>query len=171
MKELKFQKKPGMPLYLQIYEHLLQKVEEGIWLPNLEAWNDDYQTMSAYRALIGKFTDDTIVTPGLDRPSWVDANTAAKMLAQFRSFTFTSTNRVVMAGLQQKDMALMNGVAISLAMGSLSYYLWATSVGGKAEEDMLKGDLDKWADEAIARSGLTGIFAEGQRVAERIPGL
>ena len=31
MKELKFNKKPGMPLYLQIYEHLLQKIEEGIW--------------------------------------------------------------------------------------------------------------------------------------------
>ena len=145
--------------------------EGGVRLPNLEAWADDYKTMSAYRALMTKFTDDTIITPGLDRPSWVDANVAAKMLAQFRSFTFTSTNRVVMAGLQQKDMALVNGIIISLAMGSLSYYLWATSVGGKAEEQMLSGDLDKWADEAIARSGLTGIFAEGQRIAERIPGL
>jgi hypothetical protein len=144
---------------------------DGVRLPNLEAWADNYQAMSAYRALIGKFTDDTIITPGLDRPSWVDANTAAKMLAQFRSFTFTSTNRTIMAGLQQQDMALINGMTISLAMGAISYYLWATSVGGKAEEQMLSGDLDKWADEAIARSGMLGIFSEAQRVAERVPGL
>ncbi len=31
MKESKFHKKTGIPLYLQIYEHLLQKIEEGIW--------------------------------------------------------------------------------------------------------------------------------------------
>lgn len=143
---------------------------EGVRLPNTEAWQD-YQAMTAYRALLGKFVDDTIITPGLDRPSWVDANTGAKMLAQFRSFTFTSTNRVVMAGLQQRDMAAVSGVMFSLAMGSLSYYIWGMTVGGRAKEEMLSGNLDKWADEAIARSGLLGIFAEAQRVAERIPGL
>lgn len=164
------------PLVDKIWKQFMKpggstEFDGGVRLPNLEAWADDYKAMSAYRALIGKFTDDTIITPGLDRPSWVDANTAAKMLAQFRSFTFTSTNRVIMAGLQQQDMALINGMTISLAMGALSYYLWATSVGGKVEAQMLSGDLDKWADESIARSGLTGIFAEAQRVAERIPGL
>jgi hypothetical protein len=164
------------PLARKIWDQFMKpggstEFDDGVRLPNLEAWGDDYKTMSAYRALVGKFTDDTIIMPGLDRPSWVDANVGARMLAQFRSFTFTSTNRVVMAGLQQRDMALISGVSISLAMGALSYYLWATSVGGKAEKEMLSGDLDKWADESIARSGLTGVFAEAQRVAERIPGL
>ncbi|MEW5818481.1 MAG: GntR family transcriptional regulator, partial [Spirochaetota bacterium] len=31
VKGLKFQKRRGMPLYIQIQEHLLQKIEEGIW--------------------------------------------------------------------------------------------------------------------------------------------
>lgn len=143
---------------------------DGTLLPNTEAWTD-YQSMAAYRAAVNKFVNDTIVTPGADRPSWMDANAGFKLLAQFRSFTFTSTNRVVLAGLQEQDMALMNGVMFSLAMGSVSYYLWAASIGGDPLTEANRLDPAKFADEAISRSGLLGVFSEAHRVAERIPGL
>lgn len=140
----------------------------GVLLPNMESWTD-FRTMSAFRQAMVKFADDTIVTPGLDRPSWMDANVGARLVAQFRSFTFTANNRILMAGLQQRDMALVNGVSVSLAMGALSYYTWAVATGGDAYDEMMKMDFDKWADEAIARSGLMGVFTEGQRIAEQVP--
>ena len=144
------------------------KFDDGSYLPNMEAWKD-YRSMAAYRAMIKKITDDTIVTPGLDRPAWMDANTGFKMLAQFRSFNFTATNRTVMAGLQEADMAVVNGMMVSLAMGAVSYYLWAVSVGGDALEEAMKLDAGHWADEAISRSGLLGIFAEPHESMKRIP--
>lgn len=144
------------------------KFDGDVYLPNMEKWTD-YESMAAYRQMIKKVTDDTIVTPGVDKPNWTDANMAFKLLAQFRSFTFASTNRVVMAGLQEADMAVVNGMMVSLAMGAVSYYLWAVAVGGDALEEAMKLDPDKWADEAITRSGLLGIFAEPQRAMERIP--
>ena len=143
---------------------------DGTLLPNTEAWTD-YQPMAAYRAAVNKFVNDTIVTPGVDRPNWMDQNAAFKLLAQFRSFTFTSTNRVVLAGLQEQDMALAQGVMFSLAMGSISYYAWAASVGGSALDEANNLNPAKFADEAISRSGLLGVFSEAHRVAERIPGL
>ena len=142
----------------------------GTRLPNSQAW-DDYEAMSAYRAAVNKFVNDTIVTPGADRPNWMDQNLAFKLLAQFRSFTFTSTNRVVLAGLQEQDMAVMIGVIFSLAMGTVSYYTYAASRGGDTLAEATKFNDGKWADEAITRSGLLGVFGEAHALAERIPAL
>ena len=143
---------------------------DGNRLPNMENW-DDYRSMAAYRAALIKFVDDTIVTPGVDRPAWMDANIGFKLLAQFRSFTFASTQRVVMAGLQEQDRNIASGIAFSLAMGAVSYYTYAASVGGDVWEEAQKMDAGKWADEAIDRSGLLGVFSLGLDAAHNVPGL
>jgi len=149
----------------------------GIWLPNTEDWNVADPAVAfarrAYRAALGGEVDATIITPGFGRPSWTDANTLGRMLAQFKSFGLVSTQKTLMAGLQEHDAAFFNGVMLSLGLGMVSYFLWAKSVGGKAEEEMYQaiedGNWEKFADEAIARSGVLGVFSEVQRVAERIP--
>ena len=91
------------------------------------------------------------------------------MMAQFKSFGFTSTQKTLMAGLQEHDAAFFNGVMLSLALGSLSYYLYAVAAGGKTYTEMMNAGPDKWADEAISRSGVTAIFDEAQRLATRVP--
>jgi hypothetical protein len=149
----------------------------GIWLPNTEDWNVADPAVAfarrAYRAALGGEVDATIITPGFGRPNWTDANTLGRMLAQFKSFGLVSTQKTLMAGLQEHDAAFFNGVMLSLGLGMVSYFLWAKSVGGKAEEEMYQaiedGNWEKFADEAIARSGVLGVFSEVQRVAERIP--
>lgn len=66
-------------------------------------------------------------------------------------------------------MALAQGLVFSLALGALSYYTWAVSRGeGSA---VLEEDWEKWADEAVARSGLLGILQEPWDFAQKIPGL
>lgn len=160
---------------------------KGVLLPNTAEWGQEalrkgdqaaYQrgadARRAYRAALARSVDDTIVTPGTERPLMVDANMMARLLFQFRSFTLSSTTKIMMAGAQDAragNMAPVVGATFSLALGTLSYYTWAMSRGGKAKEDMLNADIDKWADEAITRSGLLGVFGELHRVAERTPGL
>lgn len=143
---------------------------DGVWLPNTESWTD-LTAKRAYAAAVNKMVDDIIVTPGLDRPNWVDENVAFKMLAQFKSFTFTSTNRVLLRGAQEPDMALVQGMSMALALGMLSYYTYAVSRGGTTLAEANEFNIDRWADEAIARSGLIGIFQEPWNIAQRIPGL
>ena len=145
----------------------------GVWLPNTEDWNVADPAVArarrAYRAALASEVDSTIVTPGFERPSWVDSSAPARLIAQFRSFGFSSTQKTLMAGLQEHDAAFFNGAMISLGLGALSYYLWATMAGGEAYDEMLKASPEKWVDEMITRSGLTGIFDEVQRTAQRIP--
>lgn len=140
----------------------------GIWLPNTEAWTDA-GAKRAYRAALGGEIDSTIITPGFERPNWVDSSIPARMIAQFKSFGMTSTQKTLMAGLQEHDLAFFNGVMSSLALGALSYYLYGVASGGKTYEEMMNAGPDKWADEAISRSGVTGVFDEVQRIANRVP--
>lgn len=155
----------------------------GVWLPNTEAWlapdvleragvsaDQAQEALRTYRAALNGELDRTIITPGLEKPLWLDSSSLTlRLVGQFRSFSFVSTQKTLMAGLQEGDMAFLQGAMISLAMGMVSYYLWAMAAGGRAYDDMMNAGLDKWADEAIQRSGLMGWFAEAQRVAEAIP--
>lgn len=154
----------------------VQKVN-GVWLPNTENWDITQpaikQARRAYRAALAGEVDDTIVRPGFERASFVDKNIGFRMFSQFKSFALSSTQKTVMAGLQQGDMAYVNGMMISLAMGALSYYLYSMAAGGKTqvtmENSIRDGNWELWADEAIARSGQTAIFDSVQRFANRVP--
>jgi len=43
------------------------------------------------------------------------------------------------------------------------------SVGGETYDKMLQWTPERWLDEGISRSGVTGIFDEVQRIGQRIP--
>lgn len=158
----------------EIWQEMLSEggsdIIDGVRIPNTEAWKNP-TAVRAFRAGLRGEADDTIITPGFEKPLWIDGSLGGRMLGQFKSFAMASTTKTMMAGLQQRDMAFVTGTMISLALGAFSYYLWAVSVGGKAYEEMLSADIDKWADEAITRSGILAVFGEAQRVAENIPAL
>lgn len=145
------------------------------WLPNIENWTDP-KAADAYAAALGKLAEmDTIITPGVARASWMDENMAFRMLAQFRSFTADSTNKTLLAGLQDagnldaRGMAVAQGTLFSLALGSLSYYTHAMATGGETWEKAKNASLGTIADEAIDRSGLLGWYAELMRIMDKVP--
>lgn len=189
------------------------EVRPGVFFPNTEEWGKidgkdvfdpnnfnfradvdqrgriqsekEMELARVFRAALVRGINDTIITPGAERPSWVDSATGARILSQFRSFTMSSQIKTVMAAYQDARVGNMApvvlGTTFSLALGMLSYYLWAVSVGGKTQQRMenerqaaLSGNeeaMGRWVDEGLARSGLLGIFAEAQKFAERIPAL
>lgn len=144
-----------------------QKVN-GMWLPNTESWTDK-DAKRFYRSALAREVDRTIVTPGVERPSWTSRTQTGQLVSQFKSFAFSSTYRVLLAGLQQRDRHFVEGIIASIGLGYLSYYLSSVIAGGKAYENMLAADHNKWADEAIQRSGVLGVFGMGQDLLTRIP--
>lgn len=141
---------------------------DGVWWPNTESWKDRENIM-AYRQALHREINSTIIQPGIERPLLSDANTLGRMLYQFKSFGMSATPKIMAAGMQQRDAAVLSGSLASLGLGALSYYTWAVMTGGASYQQMLDADLDKWADEAIQRSGLIGGLGEVQRVGQNIP--
>jgi hypothetical protein len=143
--------------------------QQGVWLPNTEMWEQGSDGLRFYRSALAREVNRTIVTPGVEKPAWTNATMSGRMVSQFKSFGMASTYRVLLAGMQQRDAAFVQGVLGSLALGALSYYIYGMATGGKAKETMLNAGLDRWADEAIARSGVTAIFGMGQDLLSRMP--
>lgn len=141
---------------------------DGVLIPNTEMWKDAGAVRS-FRAALAHNVNDTIITPGMERPSWMDDTLGGRLIGQFKSFGMASSSKTLMAGVQQHDMAVLQGAGISLALGALSYYLWAVATGGRAYEEMLTAGPDKWADEAVSRSGLLAALGDAQKILSEIP--
>lgn len=132
---------------------------DGVKLANTQAWTDR-EAIDAYRAAIVKDVDRVIVTPGVgDRPLWT-SNEMGKMIAQFKTFAFASTQRVLISGLQQRDMAVLNGTLLSTALGMGVYYL-------KTPEERLSDDPIVWVLEGVDRSGVMGWLYEANNMMEK----
>lgn len=123
----------------------------------------DREAIEAFRAALQKDVDKTIITPGVgDRPLWM-SNELGKVIGQFRSFAFASTQRMFIAGLQRKDLATANGAALMLAMGAGVY--WSKSrLAGREPSDNPK----VWVAEAIDRSGMTGWLFDLNGMVEKV---
>lgn len=137
-------------------------VKDGeVWWANTEKWTDR-QAVKSFRAFMVRDIDRTIVTPGQDKPLWMSTE-LGKVLGQFRSFNIASMQRTVIAGLQQRDMAALNGAMLMLSLGALSFYLKTVAAGLT-----LPDDPAQWAVEAFDRSGLAGWIMDANNIAEKV---
>jgi hypothetical protein len=136
-------------------------VKDGaIWWANTEAWTDR-QAIEGMRAALVRDIDRVIVTPGQDKPLWM-STPLGKVIGQFRSFNIASMQRTVIAGLQQRDAATLNGALLMLALGALSYKLKMETAGYEVSDDPAV-----WAAEAFDRSGLAGWIMDANNIAEK----
>lgn len=166
------------PIARQLWKELTETpggsdVSRGVRLPNTANWQDR-DLARAFSAALGRQVDAEIVTPGIgDRPNWMDVNMVGRLVGQFRSFTFSSQSRLLIAAAQEarigNGMNLLAGVTTQLALGALAYYLWAQVRGEDTRKEMQNASPEKWAIEAITRSGLLGVLSEVQMLGENIP--
>lgn len=132
----------------------------GVRIPNAREWDDDVKEI--FRSAIRKEVDKTIVTPGQDKPLLM-SKSGWKLMFQFRSFAFASTQRVLLAGLQQKDAAVLNGVILSTFLGMGTYALKTQSSGNE-----LSNDPRKWLIEGVDRAGLAGWLFDANNIVEKV---
>lgn len=111
--------------------------ERGLRLANTRSWTDR-EAVRAFRAALSRDVDIVIVSPGVgDRPLWMSTE-VGKIIGQFRSFAFSATQRVLIAGLQQRDAAVLNGMALTLGMGAMVYFLKTKNSGREVSGAIVK---------------------------------
>lgn len=141
----------------------------GVWFANTAEWDEGARSaIEAFRAALVRDVDRTIITPGQDRPLWMSSE-IGRLVGQFKSFAISAMQRVVIAGLQQRDMATLSGAAMMTALGGLSGILKAKVAGQPGHTDW--DDPKKNAQflvEAIDRSGLTGWLMDVNSMTEKL---
>lgn len=122
---------------------------------NTETW-DDIEAAEFYRAALGKEVDIQIVTPSQEKPLWMSSQ-LGQVIGQFNSFTVASMQRVLLAGLQQRDAHALAGLIGMTGMGMLAYVLKTmTYFGVNDTAANLTDDPQQWVMEGLDRSGALG---------------
>nr|WP_292770261.1 hypothetical protein [Mesorhizobium sp.] len=132
----------------------------GVLLAKAADWDDDL-AREAFRTAVVRDVDRIIVTPGQDKPLWMSTE-LGKTVGQFKSFAVSTMQRTVLAGLQQRDAATLNGLMLMMGLGALSYYLKQTTAGRD-----LSDKPSVWAVEAFDKSGIAGWLMEANNISEK----
>lgn len=132
-----------------------------MWLAQTGAWTDR-QAIEAVRAAVVRDVDRIIVTPGQDKPLWMSTE-LGKTVAQFKTFSVSSMQRTMLAGIQQRDAATLNGTLLMLALGAATYAIKEKIAGRE-----LSDKPSVWAVNAFDRSGLTGWLMEANGISEKL---
>lgn len=133
---------------------------DGVLLAQGEKWTDR-GALEAFRAAVVRDVDRIIVTPGQDKPLWMSTE-LGKTVGQFKSFSVSTMQRTMLAGLQQRDAATLNGLMLMMGLGALSYYLKQTTAGQPVTDKPAV-----WVAEAFDRSGIAGWLMEVNNISEK----
>lgn len=134
---------------------------DGVLLAKAADW-DDGLAREAFRAAVVRDVDKTVVTPGQDKPLWMSTE-LGKVVGQFKSFGVSSVQKTMLAGMQQRDAATLNGVLVMMALGALTYQVKSWGAGKETSDKP-----SVWAVEAFDRSGLAGWLMEVNNASEKI---
>ena len=134
------------------------------FLPNTAKWDDELAEQAFGNALV-KDINLTIVTPAKgDTPLWMSTELGST-IAQFKKFVMASTQRMLMRGMQEKDLDFLFGSILLIGSGMLIDSVYTKYRYGK---DYAKIPLTEKLIAAFDRSGLGGAYVDVNRAIEAL---
>jgi hypothetical protein len=140
----------------------IEKID-GVLLPNTGTWQDQHLA-EMFSAAVNREVDIAVVTPGQEKSFWMSHQTLS-VLGQFKSFTQSSNERLILGNLQRRDTNVLQGVVFSVMLGMASYKLAGFISGRETSNDpatMIK--------EGMTRANTLGWAEEGNAIASKLTG-
>ena len=134
------------------------------FMANTSQWSDK-QAVDAFGAALNKDINITIVTPGLgDTPKWMSKELGST-IAQFKKFAMSATQRMLMRGMQEKDLDFLFGSMMLMGSGMLIDGIYHKY---RFNRDYSKLSLTQKLLNAFDRSGLAGIYTDVNKAIETL---
>jgi hypothetical protein len=134
------------------------------FMANTAEWTDDAAKQS-FGAALNKDINVTIVTPGKgDTPLFMNYELASTIV-QFKKFAMAATQRMLLRGMQEKDMDFLFGSLLLMGTGMLVDAVYTELRFGK---DYSKKSFTDKLLSAFDRSGLGGIYVDVNRSIEAL---
>ena len=134
------------------------------FMANTAKWEDE-AAAQAFGSALNKDINITIVTPGLgDTPLWMSTELGST-LAQFKKFAMAATQRMLMRGMQERDLDFMFGSLMLMGSGMLIDKIYHDF---RFNRDYSKLSLTQKLLNAFDRSGLAGIYVDINKAIETL---
>ena len=146
--DLKTLKKIGKEIQIN------KEVIDGQYIVNTDKWKDA-NAVFAFRNALNLEIGRTIITPGSgDRALWTSYEWGS-LVAQYKSFSQAFVHRVLLRGLQEKDINFTTGIVVMIMIGVLVEQLKRLQYGQE-----LMTDPEEMFINGVDRSGVLGFFGE-----------
>ena len=122
---------------------------------------DSAELEEIWGAALRKESDRVIVMPGQEKPLFMSTE-MGKTIFQFRSFMFSSTQRMLIAGIQGQDANFIGGVIGLTTLGMMAYSFKQWDAGREISSDPMV-----LITEGLDRSGALGILMEINNTIEK----
>lgn len=142
-----------------------QEYSRGYWIANADKWKDQNAANKFSDALL-RHIDNMIITPtAADKPLWMHSE-VGKAVTQFQSFGWATHQRILIAGLQQRDADALNSAMLMLGLGMVSVAMRDIVAEGQVKERDVRG----WLREGFDRSGMASRFMETDALIKKAVG-
>lgn len=139
-----------------------QQKHGSLYLASTMSWTDP-ELQRQFRAILANDVDAAVITPGAaDRPNFLSGPMAA-MIFQYKGFSISATQRILMSGLQQRDKLFLQGVASMVAIA------WLVESSFRSHE-WDRPPVHEQLYNAVERSGVGGIFLDMNQILETASG-
>ena len=157
-------------IYQQYQKHGLgEGANKADWkytkIANTELWDDvEKATADIFHNALGKDINITIVTPGKgDVPLWFNTEMGG-VVVQFKKFAMAATQRMLLRGMQEKDLSFLLGSLMLMGAGAMVDSIRTRSF----DRSYSKKPFGEKLINAFDRSGLGGIYSDINNVVERM---
>ena len=119
----------------QLDKHSYTKKGFGtnIYIPNTQSW-DNKEAVNLYRTFLNNSVNSVTLNPKIqDMPIWGNKE-FGKLILQFKGFTLSSINKILIPALQKKDTDVLAFLITSFAMANIIMYAKNTIKGKKNPE-------------------------------------
>ena len=134
-------------------------------IANTEFWDDEARaTADLFHSALGKDINITIVTPGKgDIPLWFNTEMGG-VLVQFKKFAMAATQRMLLRGMQERDLSFLSGSLMLMGAGAMVDAIRTQAF----DRSYSKKPFGEKIVNAFDRSGLGGIYSDINNVVERM---
>ncbi|SEE51926.1 hypothetical protein [Bradyrhizobium lablabi] len=137
---------------------------KGVILPNMDKWTDKGAAL-AFRGAVGRDVDIAVVQPGLGEIPSSMSKPGFNVLFQYKKFTWSATQRILISNLQRHDAGTMAGLITAVGMGMLAYRINTMASGQK-----MATDAPTLFKEGISRGGILGVIDDSNTIASKFTG-
>lgn len=144
----------------QLDKHSYTKKGFGtnIYIPNTQSW-DNKEAVNLYRAFLNNSVNSVTLNPKIqDMPIWGNKE-FGKLILQFKGFTLSSINKILIPALQKKDTDVLAFLITSFAMANIIMYAKNTLKGRKNPEK-----TNQIVKETLKQTSFTPLFFDINQV-------
>lgn len=143
-----------------------EEASRGFWVANAEKWKDQVAANKFSDALL-RHIDNMIISPtAADKPLWTQTE-VGKAVSQFQAFGWATHQRILIAGLQDRDASALTQVAAMMGLGMISVAMRDIIRDGQVDQ---KRDVRGWLREGFDRAGVASRFMETDALVKKAIG-